>query len=93
MGRKKDVTNEELLEFLKDNVATKEDLKALEVRMESVESKMATKEDLEQLATKAELQEGLDNLETKLSKRLDRIDENFTRLRGIKRIRELLDKL
>ncbi len=52
---KKDPSNAELLEFIKENVATKQDLAPLETRLTHLERIVATKTDLERFATKQDL--------------------------------------
>ena len=66
---KKDPSNAELLEFIQENVATKEDLKPLETkvdrlhnRVSKIEQNMATKDDLR--AAEDRLQTSLDELST-----------------------------
>jgi len=69
----KDISNQELLEFIKDTVATKDDLK-----------QYATKTDLEQFATKDDLKEFKNDIIEKLdgvSKQLtDVLSENGANL-------------
>ena len=78
----KEPTNTEILTFLRDNVATKEDLCALgerldaridslESRIDSVESRMATKEDLHELESRMASKEDLHELESRMASKED----------------------
>jgi len=51
----KDISNQELLEFIKDTVATKDDLKQYATKTDL--EQFATKDDLKQYATKTDLEQ------------------------------------
>lgn len=60
----------EIVSFLKDRMATKEDIGELAGRMDSMDERMATKEDLAEL--KAELKRDIHGLGNQLDNELDK---------------------
>ncbi|MFH0928047.1 MAG: hypothetical protein V1821_01085 [bacterium] len=77
MANNNEVTTQELMEFLQENMATKEDLHAMEERMMSKEDglKMMTKEDGLKMMTK---EDGL-----KMEHRIvDSMDDKLAKLKG-----------
>jgi len=69
------VTTNEIMDFLKENMATKNDIKDLQGQVNEIKSTMATKDDIKNMATK-------DDLGKLRSDMIDYMDKKFFDFRG-----------
>ncbi|KKQ56135.1 MAG: hypothetical protein US74_C0018G0006 [Parcubacteria group bacterium GW2011_GWA2_38_13] len=77
----KDISNQELLEFIKDTVATKDDLKQYATKTDL--EQFATKDDLKQYATKTDLEQfatkdDLKEFKNDIIEKLDGVSKQLT---------------